>query len=85
METEIIDKLFLELAQFTTAKLKPDWRAGLAVTPKMRTHYWKNHLGVIRKIHPAKDGMAEMIDVELYHGDRESTMLHEPSSEWMTA
>lgn len=62
-----------------------DWRIGIAVTPKMRTHYWFRQLGVIRVVWGVNAGSSERIDVELYHGEGETTLLHEPSSEWMTA
>jgi hypothetical protein len=64
--------------------LKSDWRIGIAVTPKMRTHYWYRHLGVVRRVHMAKDARSEMIDVEIYHADGETSIVHEPSDEWMT-
>ena len=68
-----------------TIATKADWRIGLATTPKMRTHYWFRHMGVIRRIHPETQGIRETMDVEIYHGDGETTILNEPSDEWMTA
>lgn len=63
---------------------KVDWRIGMAVTPKMRAHYWFRHLAVIRRVYPESGNLRETIDVEIYHGDGETTILHEPSEEWMT-
>ena len=67
-------------------EFKIDWRIGLAVTPKLRTHYWFRHLAVIRRIYPETPNLKETIDVEIYHGDTgETTILREPSDDWMTA
>ncbi len=65
--------------------VQTDWRIGHAVTPKMRTHYWFRHMAVIRRVHPESPNLKETMDVEIYHGDGETTILHEPTEEWMTA
>jgi hypothetical protein len=68
----------------TSQPEKPDWRIGLAVTPKMKDHGDYMKIFVVRKVIPATDSKQEMLVVETY-GRIYSSKLTVPSDDWMTA
>lgn len=67
-----------------------DWRIGMAVTPKLRSHRYYMQLAVVRKVHPKVEdtamarGKPETIEVEFY-GSAGAAWITEPSVDWMTA
>lgn len=66
-------------------EVKPDWRIGMAVTPKMRSHPLFQQMGAVRKVFPAGGDIPERINVEIYNRTGDTTCIQEPSNDWMTA
>ena len=79
---ELADEL---VARFTRlSEVKPDWRIGIGVTPKMRAHEFFRHVGIIRKILPATGSTVEQVEVELFFVGKSERFV-EPANDWMTA
>ncbi len=71
-------------AEVVDVRSRPDWRVGMAVTPKLKTHMNYGQIGVVRHVRAATENSVERITVELrFYGRRGN--VEEPSENWMTA
>lgn len=73
------------LAEVKQLRQGLDWRIGMATTPKMRTHPYYRHVGIIRQIHAETPNTKEQATIEIRFPDMDSIILLEPTDEWMAA
>ena len=80
---EEIEKKFPGVRSATSA---PDWRIGLACTPKMRTHQYYGRVGIIRQIFKETPNLKEHMRIDMPTNDAYVFhSLDELSDDWMTA